>query len=664
MTMDSTADDQKDIAKDQLNGELYKALLNEDEEKMMELCERIDDHAFHILTIHNDTVLHKATYSKQANLVLRLLEALPPHHLSKITCQNDCGNTILHEAATLRHQENSVGVARRMLQKAPELLSIRNNLGETPLFRAARYGKTEIFDFLAEEISEYNEASQQPFIQRDDKTTILHIAILSQHFGLALKIAERFGHIIDKRDEDGMTALQLLSCNPSAFKNVHRRGLFKRIFTFVEMYCSWSGGNNDVRPREKLSNESALELAKLLVKKDTSWKLTSSAIESNTKPYGSSNSEKEGNIRQGLLSSMSLNQEVEERGITPLFLATKSGCIEIVKEILEIYPQAVEHIDNEGRTVLHVAIKYRQLEVFELVLKMEVAMRWLVRRIDNKGDSILHMVGVKREDYVPEKLRGPAFELQEELLWFARVKSVTKAHFIDHRNNLKQTAECLFASTYKDLRHDAKAWLKRTAEGCSIVAVLISTVAFTAAYTIPGGSEDQTGFPNLRHHRFFVVFTAADVLSILCALTSVVILLSVLTSPYRLDDFRHKLPNKVMLGVTFLFLSVCMMMIAFAATIVLVIRSKESWTKAVLYSLTLLPVGIFAVLYLPLYVSLTKNYKYLFKKIAQASPWIKWFPGLSHSSNHPRAQLTHSKHKSEKEDFHSWAVPQTSNFSV
>ena len=175
MIMDSTAD--------QLNGELYKALLNEDSEKMMELCERIDHHAFHILTIHNDTVLHKATYSKQANLVLRLLEALPPHHLSKITCQNDSGNTILHEAATLRHQENSVDVARRMLQKAPELLSIRNNLGETPLFRAARYGKTEIFDFLAEKISEYDEASQQPFIQGDDKTTILHIAILSQHFG-------------------------------------------------------------------------------------------------------------------------------------------------------------------------------------------------------------------------------------------------------------------------------------------------------------------------------------------------------------------------------------------------------------------------------------------------------------------------------------------------
>ncbi|XP_059428526.1 uncharacterized protein LOC132162289 [Corylus avellana] len=118
--------------------------------------------------------------------------------------------------------------------------------------------------------------------------------------------------------------------------------------------------------------------------------------------------------------------------------------------------QAVEHIDNEERTILHVAIKYRQLEVFELVSNMEVVMRWMIRRIDNKGNTILHMVGIKREDYVPEKLRGPAFELQDELIWFERVKAVTKAHFIDHRNNEKQTAEGLFANTYKDLRNEAK----------------------------------------------------------------------------------------------------------------------------------------------------------------------------------------------------------------
>ncbi|XP_059437032.1 uncharacterized protein LOC132170155 [Corylus avellana] len=191
------------------------------------------------------------------------------------------------------------------------------------------------------------------------------------------------------------------------------------------MYCS-SGRGDDVRRKEKLNNiESALEIAKFLVKKDTSWEQTSSAIDlSKTKPhkYGPSSSddfpstEKEGSGEE-LSSSNSLKQ-VKMGGITPLFLATKSGCIEIVKEILKIYPQAVEHKDNEERTILHVAIKYRQLEVFELVSNMEVVMRWMVRRIDNKGNTILHMVGIKREDYVPEKLRGPAFELQDEMIWF------------------------------------------------------------------------------------------------------------------------------------------------------------------------------------------------------------------------------------------------------
>jgi hypothetical protein len=180
--MASTAE--KDVAKDHgLNGELYKALLKEEAEKVIQLCEGIEDHALHILTIHKDTVLHKATYSKQANLVLSLLDALPHHHLYKITRTNHAGNTILHEAATL-DQKNSIEVATKMLEKAPELLSMTNKLGETALFRAARYGKTEIFNFLADKILEHHdEASQQPFIQRNDKTTILHIAILAQHFG-------------------------------------------------------------------------------------------------------------------------------------------------------------------------------------------------------------------------------------------------------------------------------------------------------------------------------------------------------------------------------------------------------------------------------------------------------------------------------------------------
>ena len=167
---------------DKLKGKLYDAILKEDVEKVKELCERFADHAMHRLTIHEDTVLHVATYSKQTGLVLRLLEALPHHHIHKITTsKNVSGNTVLHEVATL--DDCSVEVATKILEKAPELLSMRNELGESVLFQSARYGKIKIFNFLADKISKYDEDTLKSLIQRNDKTTILHIAILAHQFG-------------------------------------------------------------------------------------------------------------------------------------------------------------------------------------------------------------------------------------------------------------------------------------------------------------------------------------------------------------------------------------------------------------------------------------------------------------------------------------------------
>lgn len=312
---------------------------------------------------------------------------------------------------------------------------------------------------------------------------------------------------------------------------------------------------------------------------------------------------------------MSLAARIPERmddvGETPLILATKSGIVEIVEEILRLYPQAVEHVDDEGRNVLHVAIKYRELKIFELVTKMEVPMKRLVRKIDNEGNSILHTVGIKRKDFVSEKMEGPAFLLQEELLWFERVEKVTPPHFISHHNSQNLSAECLFITANSELRSSAKEWMKSTAEGSSVVAVLIATVAFAAAYTVPGGPNQSTGVPVLVNKPFFVVFTVSDVLSLTFALTSVVTFLSILSSPFRFKDFKHTLPNKLMAGFTFLFLSVAMMMVAFGSTIFLTIYNKENWAKVTLYTVSFIPVCIFALSYFPLYSSLSKTYKYL-----------------------------------------------------
>ncbi|XP_059636087.1 probable serine/threonine-protein kinase PBL23 [Cornus florida] len=209
---------------------------------------------------------------------------------------------------------------------------------------------------------------------------------------------------------------------------------------------------------------------------------------------------------------------------------------------------------------------------------MEIPMMRLIRKMDNNGNSILHMVGIKAQDHAAEDMPSPALRLQEDLL----------------------LADCRSA--------DAKEWLKLTAENCSFVAVVIATVAFTAVYTVPGGPSEITGLLLLLNNPFFVIFTMTDVLSLTFALTSVVTFLSIITSSFRLKDFKQSLPKKLMLGVTLLIFSVSMMMLSFAATLVLMIHNKEQWTRLTFYTVAFLPVTIFAFSYVPLYISLMETF--------------------------------------------------------
>ncbi|GJV65729.1 ankyrin repeat-containing protein [Tanacetum coccineum] len=102
---------------------------------------------------------------------------------------------------------------------------------------------------------------------------------------------------------------------------------------------------------------------------------------------------------------------------TPLLLATIHGCTEIVEEILKVYPQAVEHIDHDGRNILSLAILHRRIEIIDLVDRMRIQKQRVRRNIDNYGNTLLHLVG-ERVDEQNEELKGPALVLQEDTLLF------------------------------------------------------------------------------------------------------------------------------------------------------------------------------------------------------------------------------------------------------
>nr|TKR66331.1 ankyrin repeat-containing protein [Populus alba] len=223
---------------------------------------------------------------------------------------------------------------------------------------------------------------------------------------------------------------------------------------------------------------------------------------------------------------------------------------------------------------------------------------------------------------------GPALQLQEELQWFEQVQKVIPPHYVTLRNKERKTAEELFKESHKDQLKNAQTWIKETTQSCSTVAALVATVVFAAAYTVPGGS-DKNGTPNFINSPYFLLFTVSDVLSLASSLTSLVVFLSLLTSPFELQEFHISLPRKLLVGFTFLFFAVITTMLSFGATILILIQSEKKLTTLLLSMAAFLPVLIFAIMQFRLYVSFMGSTFNILKKTRKARapfrvPCLRW----------------------------------------
>ena len=73
------------------------------------------------------------------------------------------------------------GVYRPDERKLEDLLKAENNLGETPIYRAVAHGQTQMAKSLAAKVRDLS----SHFRRRKDEMSILHIAVIGQHFGLS-----------------------------------------------------------------------------------------------------------------------------------------------------------------------------------------------------------------------------------------------------------------------------------------------------------------------------------------------------------------------------------------------------------------------------------------------------------------------------------------------
>ncbi|XP_044500251.1 ankyrin repeat-containing protein At5g02620-like [Mangifera indica] len=632
----------------------YWAALNDDWESLKDFYMTNVNSLSLPVTASKDNGFHLAVFSKSKEPLQSLLGISKEHSMVRYGYleKNSYGNTPLHEAAlngNLEAVEALVTHHRRLIAEdiedstEEELQEAVNGDGETPLFLAAAFGRKKVVKFLAEKSlkEEYSklknihrqnirsikvkpkpkasnelpgaiqgEITSEPepgaikeetFIQKPN-ASILDVAIIGHHFDSALYLLNLDESLAALKSPDGRTSLHLLAAMPSAFESGYQWG------TWIHrvIYSCLPIGDDDEKATTKISkgwlkllgkicalvrsdileekrkHKLAFKLAETLITKDSSW----------DDPFDKDHSSK-GDYKP-----------------IPLLQATEKGIVEIVNKILEIRPQLVEHCNAHDQNILHVAIKHRRLEIFNHVKNMKKPMTRLVGKVDTNANTILHHAADMEPETAERHPEGPVYQLQEELKWYKRVEEIAPPHYV-------MFCKERFNSEHNKLLGEAQIWIKETSESCSVVAVLVATVVFAAAYTVPGGSNEQ-GHPVFLNSALFLLFTVMDVLGLACSLASVVMFLSILVSPYTYEEFHHKLPGKLRIGFTLLFISLTTTMISFAATILLIIRSeKPNRTTTLIYTAAFLPVSIFALMSFPMYPEFEKTLLLLYLRLSK-----------------------------------------------
>nr|GEW46797.1 ankyrin repeat-containing domain, PGG domain protein [Tanacetum cinerariifolium] len=170
-----------------------------------------------------------------------------------------------------------------------------------------------------------------------------------------------------------------------------------------------------------------------------------------------------------------------------------------------------QNINDNGLSIFHIAVKHRHEGIYNLLYEIGSMKDMITPLRDPNDNNMLHLVGKLAKQKRLEDVSGVDLQIQRELYGLR-----------ERKNKDDLTPHELFTKEHKDLVKRCEEWMKGTASQCMVVAALIATIVFVAAFTIPGGyaqSNDQTsnqinGVPVFHLKATFMVFVVADAISL------------------------------------------------------------------------------------------------------------------------------------------------------
>ncbi|XP_024963038.1 uncharacterized protein LOC112503195 [Cynara cardunculus var. scolymus] len=533
------------------------------------------------ITENYETPLHIAASAESTKCVEEFVENLVNlMDKNDLELQNKTCNTALSLAAAA----GNVKTAKIMVKKNRAVLDIPGSNRMMPLYMAALFAKSDMVKYLYENSKKMSGDYWTP----ENRGWVLQKCVEADIFDVALNIVSDLPELTAKK-RLLMEILSVLAQKTRAFKRI-KPNFMSRIIKSISYV--------KIGHVEKESD--ALQLLRVIWQKIAI--MPKNEID---------------DIIRGPPGEVRVpGGRIKGYPSRVLFLAAKMGNTRFILELIRSYPDIIWKVDDKGQTIFHIAVKRRHAKIYNLLYEIGSMKDLITPLKDKKDNNMLHLVAKSAKPKRFQNVSGVALQMQRELLWFKEVEQMIPPNYRQRKNKDGEIPHDLFTKKHERLVAQGEEWMKNTASQCMVVATLISTIVFAAAFTLPGGYNQNTGVPFFRQKPALIVFVISDAISLIFSSTSVLMFLSILTSRYAERDFLESLPKKLMFGLATLFLSIFTMMVAFSASFFVLYTKNLKWVPIIVAGLAAMPVILFAILQFRLLGDVfysTYRSRYLFK---------------------------------------------------
>ncbi|CAL9168900.1 unnamed protein product [Musa hybrid cultivar] len=462
-------------------------------------------------------------------------------------------NSTLHIAAKLGHTD----FCNKTLDLQPSLLLLKNARGDTPLHIAARAGHHQLVNDLISTSSERRAQGDdrvRSLVQMANNVgnTALHEAVQNGHQQVVAALMEKSPRVSAVTNVNGVSPLYRAV-------EIGSTSIVRLLLAAADASCDGPNGQTALHLAVLRSYRS--EITRMLLQQRGSLTRKGDAAERVPLHFAAARGDLE-MVRLLLENDASTAYLQDNGGATAIHVAASFGYVNVIKHLIETCPGCVEVMDGEGSNFFHVAISKRREQVVRFVAKLPRPSD-LLNEPDSAGNTPLHRAIMSRDMAIIQMLSSnPSVKLSatnnrgqtalDVALSNTRKRLVIKmfkvvidltnkgARFSDqqlledmgHPVDQKGTVEKKNHKENADSKHavhtvDQKGKVEEKnyqdiADTLPVVAALITTATFTAAFTLSSSfKRDRSDYGSI-YMRIrgiaFVVFLIFDALAMITAI--------------------------------------------------------------------------------------------------------------------------------------------------